>query len=450
MRQSAEVSELSGVRDVFNYLILNPLDRKAVDAFLKQAVELGEFRLLNNYRRHLENIRRIDGNSFVASRILIDVDRAIEEADIRSFVRQFNKAKFVTKRGAIDVGHICDIDCLFCYHRFEDRKKRCFLPKEEIMRRIRRDREEFDIRVTDFTGGEPTIHPDIVEIVEFAAKVGNPICIISHGQWRNKKRIEAIIKAGVYEFLLSIHGLEREHDALTNRGAFRRVLESIELLEKWNVKWRLNCVANRVNMKAIPYMARWATELGYPPYNVNFIVFSPLAGWYERQDIDFQAKHSELAPRLRDAITVLSENGIWANVRYYPMCMLPGVEQHITCFPQICYDPFEWDYRSYNDLNYGTIYQVYLEGEKRGIYAETPYNIFHNTWSLIQSFRLYKKAPVCSKCRLFLICDGLSQQYYGRFGEDELSPREGKIIRDPVYFRRKFSEAVGRDSEGKD
>ncbi|MBW2009903.1 MAG: radical SAM protein, partial [Deltaproteobacteria bacterium] len=71
----------------------------------------------------------------------------------------FNRGPFLTRRGCIDVGHICDIDCLFCYHRFEERKGRRFLPKEEIMARLRRDREKFDIRITDFTGGEPTLHP---------------------------------------------------------------------------------------------------------------------------------------------------------------------------------------------------------------------------------------------------------------------------------------------------
>ncbi len=50
------------------------------------------------------------------------------------------------------------------------------------MGRLKRDREEFDLSITDFTGGEPTLHPDIVEIVEYGKQIGNQVSLITHGQ----------------------------------------------------------------------------------------------------------------------------------------------------------------------------------------------------------------------------------------------------------------------------
>ncbi|MFH1148541.1 MAG: radical SAM protein [Pseudomonadota bacterium] len=358
-------------------------------------------------------------------------------------IRTFNRAKFITRRGCIDIGHICDIDCLFCYHRFEDRGKRRFLTKEQIMERMKRDREQYEIEVTDFTGGEPTIHPDIVEIVRYGNEIGNRICIISHGQWRKMDRIDAVIDAGIHEFLISIHGVQEDHDRLTNPGAFERIMNSIGHLEKRNVKWRANCVANALNMKRLPDYAKMLTSLSYPPGNANFIVFSPLAGWHSRKEIDFQAKHAELAPYLKEAIGVFSGKNVWTNVRYYPMCMLPGLEKHITCFPQICYDPFEWDYRSYSNADASTIREVYKKGKEAGIYAETEDNLFHNAWSLMQSQRCYRKAPQCVSCRLRLICDGVAAQYMERYGFDELAAQPGELIQDPIHFRRLCEPAVG-------
>lgn len=358
-------------------------------------------------------------------------------------IRIFNHAKYITKRGCIDIGHICDIECLFCYHRFEDRGKRRFLCKQEIMERLRRDQEEYGITITDFTGGEPTLHPDIVEIVRYGNSIGNPICIITHGQWGNLDRIDAIIDAGLYEFLISIHGVERDHDLVTNPGAFKKIIKGIEHLEKRGVRWRLNCVAHAMNMENFGGFARMISNLSYPPYNSNFIVFSPLAGWCEREDIDFQAKHSDLAPYLREAIEVFSENRIWTNIRYFSMCMLPGLEGHITCFPQICYDPFEWDYRSYNNMDANTIMQVYQLGKKAGVYGETEGHIFYNTWSFIQSQRCYRKGAQCISCSLCLICDGLAYQYRERFGTGELKEIQGRRIKDPIYFRRYSHLAVG-------
>lgn len=357
--------------------------------------------------------------------------------------RSFNNLRFMTRRGCVDVGHICDINCRFCYHRFEDRADRRFLTKEEIMDRLKRDREEYDLVVTDFTGGEPTLHPDIVEIVAYGNEIGNRICLISHGQWRNLRRIESIIDAGVYEFLISIHGVKEDHDAATNPGAFDRILRSIELLDQKKVRYRANCVAHKGNMKRLPEYAKTLVELPYGPYNVNFIVFSPLAGWHGRSEIDFQARHSELAPYVREALKIFNDNGIWANIRYYPMCMLPGLEQHVTCFPQICYDPFEWDYRSYANADTNVIRQVYEIGRSKGLFGETPNHLFHNTWSIIQSQKLYRKGPACLSCRLRLICDGVAEQYQGRFGFDELVAQRGELVADPVFFRRHYPQAVG-------
>lgn len=358
-------------------------------------------------------------------------------------LKMFNQAKHLTKRGAIDVGHICDIDCKFCYHRFEDRKQRSFLSKQEIMGRLKRDKEEYDLSVTDFTGGEPTIHPDIVEIVDYGRSIGNRICLISHGQWRRMNRIDAIIDAGVYEFLLSIHGIRQDHDSMTNPGAFGRIMESIAHLEKRGIPWRANCVVNSINYPHLAEYAHTISGVSHPPHNTNFIVFSPLAGWFERKEIDIQARHSEIAPQLKEAIHIFSAHNIWVNVRYYPMCMLPGLESHVTCFPQICYDPFEWDYRSYTNMDAQTILNVYKIGKQAGIPAETENHIFHNSWSIIQSQRLYRKGPQCVQCRLRLICDGVADQYQKRFGFSELVPQPGELITDPIFFRRKYPMAVG-------
>lgn len=356
---------------------------------------------------------------------------------------QFNNLPYITKRGCMDVGHICDLDCVFCYHRYEERSKRRFLSKEEIMMRLKRDKEQFELEITDFTGGEPTLHPEIIEIVKYGAKIGNRVCIITHGLWKNLKKIDAMIDNGLYEFLISIHGIEDDHDRLVQKkGAFKQIMKSIEHLEKRRFKWRMNCVANRLNMKNLPRFSEIISSLSYPPYNINFIVFSPLSKWVSKCDIEFQEKHSKLAPYLMESIDILNTMGIWTNVRYFPMCLMPGYEHHVTCFPQICYDPFEWDYRSYNNMSKERIMEIYNLGKKAGVYGEEEGHIFFNTWSLIQSKRGYRKGPQCMQCSLQLICDGIATQYMNRFGFNELKKRDGDTIWDPIYFRRMYPIAV--------
>jgi len=357
-------------------------------------------------------------------------------------LRDFNALRFMTRRGCVDVGGVGDSDPLLC-HRFEDRKARRYRSKGEIVDRIKHDREEYDLVVTDLTGGEPTLHPDIVEIVACGERLGNRICVISQGQWKNMRRMEAIVDAGVHEFLLSIHGVREDHDEATHAGAFDGIMQSIEFLERKRVRWRADCVVHKKNMARLPDYARMLRDLSHRPANVNFIVFSPLSTAQGHAEADLQAMHSELAPHLDEALEILDAALIWPNVRYYPMCMLPGRERHITCLPQICYDPMEWDCRSHSNMDADTIRSIYELGVSRGVYGETSRHVFHNTWSILQSQKLYRKGPTCLECSLRLICDGVAEQYRRRYGFGELSARKGELILDPIHFRRDRPEAVG-------
>lgn len=415
--------------------------------------------LQGKYRRAkelLDGLLAEDADCAAAKKLLKDVEGQIcarvEQGDggASNVCRELrpsdlNGLPYMTRRGCVDVGHVCDNDGCIHRDRFENHQARRLLPKKEIMDRLKREREEFDLVVTDLRGGEPTLHPDIVEIVAYGNRMGNRMCLISHGQWKDMPRMEAIVDAGVHEVLLPVHGVREDHDAAAHAGAFDGILRSIEFLERRSVQWRADCVVHRMNMGRLPEYARTLQSFSHRPINVNFLVFSPPAGWDDLSPIEFQAKHSELAPYLTEALDILSEAAIWANVRHYPMCMLPGKEHHITGLPQSGYDPFQWDCRSYANPDEKTIRRVYELGRRYGVYGETAGHVFHNTWAILQSQTLHRKGPACVECSLRLICDGIADQYRRRFGFDELSARAGEVILDPIHFRRGWSLAVGAE-----
>lgn len=352
-------------------------------------------------------------------------------------VKRFNGLKGITRRGCIDVGHICNIDCEMCYHRHEKKSERKFLSKEEIKKRMLRDREDFGLECIDFTGGEPTLHPDIVELVAYGREIGLPVCLISHGQWDTyQAKVQQIIDAKPYEFLLSIHGIEEDHNSLVNAGAYSQILHSITMLNENSIPWRANCVVTSKNYRNLNRYASEMIDLRYPPKNVNFIVFNPFSEWAMKGEIDFQERHSVIAPFISKAIEKFDSAKVWCNVRYFPLCILPSQEKHITCFPQIVYDPLEWDVRSYCDLGVETIESCYRLGRQAGIYGETDQHLFFNMWSLHNSQKIYRKPPACLLCRYRLICDGIAYQYRNRYGAGELKASEGELIRDPIYYRR--------------
>lgn len=90
-----------------------------------------------------------------------------------------------------------------------------------------------------FTGGEPFIRSDFMEIFEEACKY-HKVMLISNGTLMNEERIKRLIKASLRNFFwnglflldISIHGLQEEHDAITQtEGSFEKVCENIKMFQ---------------------------------------------------------------------------------------------------------------------------------------------------------------------------------------------------------------------------
>jgi len=56
-------------------------------------------------------------------------------------------------------------------------------------------------------GGEPTLHPRILDITAHAASIGLRPTVITHGMHLAKpERAAAFAQAGIHDFLVSVHG----------------------------------------------------------------------------------------------------------------------------------------------------------------------------------------------------------------------------------------------------
>jgi hypothetical protein len=102
----------------------------------------------------------------------------------------------------------------------------------------------------------------------------------------------------------------------------------------------------RDNLTQLEAIARLAGEKGARV--VNFLTFNPYFEWARDIEIDFQARHSEIAPYLARAIDTCTELGVEANVRYLPPCQLPGREAHVFTGFQLPYDTHEYRPRKHS------------------------------------------------------------------------------------------------------
>lgn len=165
---------------------------------------------------------------------------------------------------------------------------------------------------------------------------------------------------------------------------------------------------------------------------MNMIVFNPFLGWRDRMNIEFQEKYSAMAPYMIKAIHILEKNGVEANIRYMPLCMLRGFERNNYNFMQLSYDPYEWDLNSW-----GNFFKIHPS----------------ERWYMREALRKrvldcdYRKSDKCRTCSASCICDGFHKQYSDRFGFGEEKPYAlGKRISSPDYFVRRHEKL--RDVSG--
>jgi len=341
----------------------------------------------------------------------------------------------MSRRGVLYVTMVCQANCHFCYYRFKSDKEH--EPLAKLKGAVDLQRNYYGFEFTDVTGGEPTLHPQIREIVSYCDEVGLKPTVITNGLLPNVVR--DLIHNGLDDLLLSVEGLGDIHDkAVGVNGAFQKVNETIKMLKEENFRFRTNTTMTKVNMENLPALADFLVTV--KPTTANFIAFnlggSGLEWWAKETDIPFQARYSEIAPYLVKAIDTLASSGIRSCVQYFPMCALPDGYQKLTLnFMQHMYDPTGWNPCATYQLSKEQIIGLAETAKQEGFYGESDEERLLNYLVVRRELRGAVKSPNCMKCVNFLICDGFWEQYVRRFGIDEAKPIAGNIyLRDPAYW----------------
>lgn len=331
----------------------------------------------------------------------------------------------ITDRGVLWLGLKCDVRCKFCYDELMPAGKKVWLSVEEVTEALTKFKNYYGNEHVDFMGGEPTLHPQIIEILQSCGRIGIRPTIITHGMHlSNEEKLLKFKEAGVFDFLVSVHGIGKNVQKIHSAGHnnFERQVLALENMRKHNIPFRFNCTMIKDNIEQLPDIARLAREYGARV--VNFLTFNPYFEWSHKPEIEFQAQHSEIAPKLMEAIDICEASDIEANVRYMPICCLPGYEKNVFTGFQLPYDEHEWDYNSWYDM------------------GDTPSDKASWYWEaakIQQERHDYCHVKACSDCAVQSICDGFHKQYLERFGEEEAQgvqvPSNEEEIKPDLYVQ---------------
>jgi len=308
------------------------------------------------------------------------------------------------------------------------------------------DFESMKVLVDDFvargyfgvilTGGEPSLHPELPRICEYARGQGLHVRMITNGhRLADPKFAKQMGDAGLQLAHVSVYSVRPDVEARLRgtEGTLERALRAIDNAHEAGVEVNVNCVINRLNADHLDENVRYF--LAHHPRVRHFVWnnLDPSMGRAEVNQDQFTPRLADFELSLHRAMKLLHKSGRSFRVEKVPLCYMTE---------------FAWA---------STETRKIVKGEERIVFfLDEKQAVRQTDWD-----HLY--AEGCKVCSLREICGGLFDRGAG-YDPAELAPvfvdRDAIVKRiiedpsDPSYplrslpvWRRDFEERLRRDAD---
>lgn len=294
------------------------------------------------------------------------------------------------KRIDIKISFRCNNLCRFCAQGHK-RDMYADRPLKTVTAELKKARKD-GIASVVFTGGEPSLHPQILDLVRAAKKTGfNSIQLQTNGRTLAYPGFCAdLVSAGLTEFGPSLHGAKgATHDTLTGaKGSFPQTVTGIANAVKTGLPVITNTVITSENYRELPAIAALLIKLGVRQYQFAFV---HIVGSAAENKKTLVPRKTAVMPYVKKALDLGIKRGVACYTEAVPFCLMKGyeacvAESMIPPGPVADADRFIKDYA------------VYRRDEGKA------------------------KGPRCPECKYFDVCEGPWREYPELYGWDEFKP----------------------------
>ncbi len=207
-----------------------------------------------------------------------------------------------------NVGRRCNLRCLHCYSGSKNRKYDGELSTVEGKALIE-DLADFGVPVILFSGGEPLMRPDILELIASARRRGVRSVLSTNGTLITCALARELKSLELSYVGISLDGLEQTHDRFRGmKGAFGRAMAGLQACQEAGIKVGLRFTINRRNLQDIPGIFSLLIERDIPRVCFYHLVYAGRGSRLIEEDLSHEQTR-EVVDRIIDLTRDLFDSG---------------------------------------------------------------------------------------------------------------------------------------------
>jgi sulfatase maturation enzyme AslB (radical SAM superfamily) len=195
------------------------------------------------------------------------------------FVANFSETfdEYGPRRLTVELANICNLHCSYCFRSDENlySSHAEFFPLALLERVVNEAQAAANITRINFTGGEPTLHPEFAEALRMIGNAGATVSFVTNG-WHFERVWPALQanRAAVSHVAFSLDGVTREdHDRWRGSGSFDRLVRAFTRCYMSKLSFGIKIVIRRDLVDQLEQIAIFAARMGAA--SLNFVHVMP-------------------------------------------------------------------------------------------------------------------------------------------------------------------------------
>ena len=189
----------------------------------------------------------------------------------------------------------CNLHCKQCDIPLTGNRK-AEMSTEDWKRVISQLRHWLGTTLIRWSGGEPFVRKDLIDIIEYSSSIGVLTGVNTNGHYITEALAERLAKANVFNMNFSFDGMQEGHDFVRGKGQFEKVLTAARRMNearrrhKASTRIIIKVTLMKTNMHEIDALADLVKAEGFDALSVSpleetFSTSAPDAFWFQRSPL---------------------------------------------------------------------------------------------------------------------------------------------------------------------